>query len=153
MTEDRQNKEALLAHFRAMRADLLDAIAGLTDEQMTERTLDGWSVKDHLAHIAFWDDLRADEVIRISAGQGSAWRLTSEEDEAINVIATRARWDLPLPQVLYEFETSKRRFMDALERATPEGLDASRYGEAGLVSEHEAEHTGWIRRWRGERGY
>jgi len=35
--------------------------------------------------------------------------------------------------------------------ATARGLEGSRYGEAGLRSTHEAAHSGWIRRWRGER--
>ena len=150
MSEDR---DALLAHFRTMRADFLEAIVGLTDDQMTERTHNGWSVKDHMAHITFWDEIRASEVQRISAGLESAWRLTSEEDEALNDMVTRARWDHSLAQVRREFDESKARFLDALANATPEGLDASRYGEAGLVSHHEAEHAGWIREWREERGY
>ena len=66
MIEDR---DALLQHYRKMREELLSAIEGLSDELMTERSLDGWSVKDHLAHIAAWDDVRAAEVERISAGQ------------------------------------------------------------------------------------
>ncbi len=37
-----------------MRAELLAALDGLSDERMTEATLDGWSVKDNLAHRAFW---------------------------------------------------------------------------------------------------
>ena len=150
MSEDR---DALLAHFRTMRADFLDAIDGLTDGQMTERTHNGWSVKDHMAHITFWDEVRTSEVDRISAGLESAWRLTSEEDEALNDMVTRARWDHSLAQVRREFDESKARFLDALANATPEGLDASRYGEAGLVSHHEAEHARWIREWREERGY
>jgi hypothetical protein len=32
---------------------------------MLEPTIDGWSVKDHLAHMAFWDDLRAADIERI----------------------------------------------------------------------------------------
>jgi hypothetical protein len=31
---------------------LLAAITGLSGEEMTEPSLDGWSVKDHLAHLA-----------------------------------------------------------------------------------------------------
>jgi len=54
-----EDKEALVAHYRRMREGLLAAIDGLSDEQMAERTLDGWSVKDHIAHLAFWDDIRA----------------------------------------------------------------------------------------------
>jgi hypothetical protein len=43
--------------------------------------------------------------------------------------------------------------LDAIAAATPRGLDPSLYSEAGLHSGHEAEHTGWIKRWRGERGF
>jgi len=150
MTTDR---DVLLAAHRAMRSEFLAAVDGLTEAQLTERSHNGWSVKDHMAHITFWDEVRASEVERISAGLDSAWRLTPEEDETLNAMVTRARWDHSLEQVQREFTESKQRFLDALSRATPEGLDASRYGEAGLVSRHEAEHAGWIREWRAERGY
>jgi hypothetical protein len=66
-----EDRDDLLAHYRRSRAELLDAIAGLSEAQMTERTLDGWSVKDHLLHLALWDDVRAAEVVRISAGHES----------------------------------------------------------------------------------
>ncbi|MBM3945992.1 MAG: DinB family protein, partial [SAR202 cluster bacterium] len=68
-----ETREDLLRHYHQMRQDLLSAINGLADEQMTEPSLDGWSVKDHLAHIALWDDIRVSEVVRISAGHESAW--------------------------------------------------------------------------------
>ena len=41
---------------------------------------------------------------------------------------------------------------DAIASATDSGLDPSLYGEAGLRSTHEAQHTVWIKRWRGEKG-
>lgn len=149
MAEDR---DTLLEHFRRMREELLSAIDGLGDEQMTEPSIDGWSVKDHLAHIALWDDIRAGEVMRISAGHDSAWRMTGEQDAAFNELGYALRRDLPLGQVRWELATSRQRLMDAIAAATPRGLDASLYGEAGLRSSHEAAHAGWIRRWRGERG-
>lgn len=149
MPEDRAT---LLEHYRQMRGELLAAIDGLGDAQMTERSLDGWSVKDHLAHIALWDDLRAGEVARISAGHGSAWRMTGEQDEALNGLAHDLRRDLSLEQVRWELESSGQRLLEAIASASAAGLDASRYGEAGLVSRHEAQHTGWIARWRTERG-
>ena len=61
----------------------LEAIEGLSDAQMTERTLDGWSIADHLAHIALWDDVRTQEVTRISAGHDSVWRMNGEQDAAL----------------------------------------------------------------------
>src|SRR5258708_13381158 len=101
-----ENKEALLQHYRQMRDDLLSAIDGLSDELMTEPSIDGWSVKDHLAHIALWDDVRASEVVRISAGHGSAWRMTGEQDEAYNAIAYSVRLPLSLDQITWEPPTS-----------------------------------------------
>jgi uncharacterized damage-inducible protein DinB len=150
MTEDRDN---LLQNYRRTREALLTAIDGLTDAQMTERSLDGWSVNDHLAHIAQWDEIRASEVERIAAGRESAWRMSGEQDAAFNEISYDLRRDLSVDQVRWELEMSRRRLLDAISAANDRGLDASLYGEAGLVSFHEAQHTGWIQRWRGDRGY
>jgi uncharacterized damage-inducible protein DinB len=149
MAEDR---EALLEHYRQTRLALLAAIEGLSDAQMTEPSLDGWSVKDHLAHLAQWDDIRASEVVRISAGQDSAWRMTGEQDAAYNDLQYALRLPLSLNQVRWELANSRQRLLEVIAAATPRGLDASLYGEAGLRSGHEAVHAGWIRRWREERG-
>jgi uncharacterized damage-inducible protein DinB len=149
MAEDRED---LLRHYRQMRAELLAAIEGLSDELMTERSLDGWSVKDHLAHLALWDEVRAGEVVRISAGHDSAWRMTGEQDAAYNALGYDLRQALSLEHVRWELETSEQRLLDAISSATVRGFNASLYGEAGLRSEHEAQHTGWIKRWRGEKG-
>ena|SRR5438309_8890172 len=143
---------ALIQHYRRMREDLLTVVEGLTDDQITEPSLDGWSVKDHLAHIALWDDLRASEIVRISAGHESAWRMSDEQDAAFNEVGHALRRDLSVAQVRWELASSRQRLVDSLSSATPRGLDASLYGEAGLWSTHEATHTGWIRRWRELKG-
>ncbi len=149
MVEDR---DALLRHYRRMREDLLAATQDLSDELMSEPTLDGWSVKDHLAHIALWDDVRAGEVERISAGYDSAWRTTEEQEAAYNAIGHDLRQGMSPDQARWELEASGTRLLRAIESATTRGLDPSQYGEAALRSTHEAQHTGWIRRWRGEKG-
>jgi len=147
-----ENRDDLLRHFTESRSELLAAIGGLSDELMTERSLDGWSITDHLLHLAFWDDLRASEVVRISAGYDSVLRMTGEQDEAYNELATDLRRGLSLDQARWELTTSRQRLLDAIAAATERGLDGSLYGEAGLRSGHESEHTGWIRRWRAEKG-
>lgn len=147
MTED---KEGLLQYYRQTREDLLSAIEGLSDRLLTEPPPGDWSVKDQLAHIAVWDDIRAGEVIRISAGHESTWRMTSEQDEAYNALAHQLRLSLSLSQVRWELDTSRRRLLTAISSATARGLDGSMYGEAGLRSPHEALHTKWIKRWREE---
>jgi len=145
MTEDR---DVLLQHYRTMRDELLAAIHGLSDEVMIDPALDGWSVKDHLAHLALWDDIRAREVLRISAGHDSAWRMTDDQVDAFNALGYSLWQSLSLDQVRWELATSSQRLLDAILAVTPRGLDASFYGEAGLRSSHEAEHMGWIKRWR-----
>ncbi len=149
MTED---KEGLLQHYLQTREELLSSIEGVRDTLLTEPSLDGWSVKDHLAHVALWDDIRAGEVVRISTGHESAWRMTNEQDEAYNALAHDLRLSLSLNQVRWELETSRQRLLTAISSGTARGLDGSLYGEAGLRSLHEAVHTRWIKRWRGEKG-
>ena len=149
MVEDR---DAVLQHYRQMREELLTAINGLSDEVLTEPSLDGWSVKDHLAHLALWDAVRAGEVTRISAGHDSAWRMTDDQGETFSALGYALWRTLSLEQVRWELVTSQQRLLEAIASATPRGLDGSLYGEAGLRSTHEAVHTGWIKRWRGERG-
>ena len=149
MAEDR---DTLLQDYRQARADLLAAIDGLSDELLIEPSLDGWSVKDHLAHLALWDDVRAREVERISAGHDSAWRMTEAQDLAYNALGYSLRLPLSVDQVTWELTTSRQKMLDAIASATPRGLDPSLYGDAGLHSGHEAEHMTWIKRWREGRG-
>ncbi|HET9780500.1 MAG TPA: DinB family protein [Candidatus Dormibacteraeota bacterium] len=146
------DREDLLRHYRESRAKMLAAIEGLTDEQMSEPSLDGWAVKDHLAHLALWDDMRADDVERISAGFESAWRMTAEQDDAHNATGYDLRKSMSAAQALWELERSRRKLLDAISAAPPAALDPSRYGAAGLNSEHEDQHAEWIARWRAQRG-
>jgi len=66
------DRAGLLDHYQQMRSALLEAIDGLTDELLVEQSLDGWSVKDHLGHLALWDEIRSTSAARISAGFESA---------------------------------------------------------------------------------
>jgi hypothetical protein len=134
-----------------MRAALLATIDGVADQALSEPTLDGWSVKDHLAHIALWDEIRVAEVLRISAGFDSVWKTNGVGDDVYNELGHRLRSGLSLAQVKWELADTQARLLSAIEQASERGLDGSLYGEAGLRSNHEAQHTGWIRRWRAER--
>jgi hypothetical protein len=147
-----EDKGDLLQHYHAMRAGLLAAIDGLSEAQISETTLDGWAVKDHLIHIAAWDEIRAAEVDRISAGFESVWRLNPADEATLSTMFYEARRAAPAAQARWELATTHERLLAAIERATERGLDASLYGEAGLPSSHEAAHTAWILRWRGEQG-
>jgi DinB superfamily len=149
MPEDR---DELLQHYGRIRKELLSAFDGLSDALMTEPSIDGWSVKDHLAHLTLWDDIRAAEVVRISAGHESAWRMTEAQAATYNELGYTLRLDLSLEQARWELEASRARLLEAIASATPRGLDASRYGDAALRSTHESGHAEWIRQWRERKG-
>ena len=146
-----EDKDALLKRYRDGRAELLAAIGVLSDEALTERSMDGWSVKDHLAHLAFWDEIRAAEVTRISAGHESAWRMNDEQGAAYNAIGYAMSENLAIEQVRWELASTRQRLLDAISNATPRGLDGSLYGDASLRSDHEAMHVAWIKQWREQR--
>ncbi len=145
MTETR---ESLLRHYEQVRGELLDSMRGLSDAQMMETTLDGWSVKDNLAHLAFWDDLRADEVVRISAGFESALKMSEQQDADAGRVAYELRLGLSLAQALWELHHSRERLLGAIAAAPERALDPGLYGEAGLHSSHDALHADYIRNWR-----
>src|SRR5437867_4203676 len=109
-----EDKEEPPQHYRQARADLLAAIDDFSDELMTEPSIDGWSVKDHLAHLATWDDIRAGEVARISAGHDSAYHMTGEQNDAYNAIAYSLRRNMSLEQARWEFATTRQRLLDAI---------------------------------------
>lgn len=148
MSED---KEELLQHYRESRQRLLAALEGLTDHEMSEPSIDGWSVKDHLAHLALWDEIRAGEVDRVSAGYESGWRMTDEQDDALNETAYEMRRSMSAAQAKWEFEDTGRRLIDSITRCAPRALDPSLYGSAGLRSGHVAQHAEWLERWRREK--
>ena len=153
MTTLAEDREDLLQHYRTSRERMGRAIDGLTDEQLSEHSLDGWALKDHLAHLAVWDDMRAAEVERISAGHESAWTMTDQQDDDLNAMTYEMRRSLSAAQARWELENSRRKLLEAIEKATPEALDQARYGTAPLRSDHEEQHAGWIERWRQDKGF
>jgi hypothetical protein len=145
MVEDR---EKLLQHYRAMHAAMHGAIDGLTDKEMSDPSIDGWSVKDHLGHLSAWDEIRAREVERVSAGHASTWHMSREQAAAFGRLTHELRRNLSAAQLRWELDSTHERLLEAIAAASERALDGSLYGEAGLFSTHEVEHTEWIARWR-----
>ena len=145
-----ETRETLVQHYREMRARFLLAIDGLDDARLTEPSIDGWSVKDHMLHIAFWDGLRSGDIRRISAGHETAWKLDGRDGQ-LNAIAFDMRKDMTLGQARWELAVTHEAVLDAIEGMAERALDPSLYGEMGLRGQHEAVHTTWIARWCSQR--
>lgn len=146
-------RQELIDTYTRMRAELKQTLDGLSDLQMQERTLGEWSVKDILAHIVAWDELRAFDIERVTAGGMSPHHdITDEQDEAINQLTAELRRDLPLDQVRWEFDYTRHRVIEAIERAPEAALDPASYGRAPLLSTHDEAHAEQIREWRRQHG-
>jgi hypothetical protein len=121
--------------------NLLDADAGVPEERMTEPGVEGeWSVKDVLAHVAYWDNVDLEMIERFANGVAET---EGEDYQAINerVYAERHGW--PLADVRRDLLDTHERVLTAL-RNTP-GFDLSRLRESW---EHYDEHSAEIRAWR-----
>lgn len=149
-----RRREELTNAFRKSRAELETALEGLTEEEMLEPSIDGWSVKDHLAHISQWDEMRSVEISRISAGYPAAVPpMDDEQVDEFNNLHARLRRGWSLERVRGELEFTRSRVLEAIARSTEAGLDQSRYQEVGLEggAGHESEHAAVIRRWKEKR--
>ena len=149
-----QRKAELREHYAAVRAELMSAIDGLNEEQLTEPNDEGWSIKDHFAHLAAWDEIRSLEIARISAGGTRAWPVMPDDQvETYNQLTVGLRRDWTLEQALAELAWTRKNVLDVIAAALEPAFDESRYGESGLQSNHDLGHAAQIREWRASKGY
>jgi hypothetical protein len=136
--------------FWQSRGELLMALDGLDREILSEPVLDGWSIKDHLAHVGHMDELRYVEIQRVSNGLPPAWPpAAGEQIDALNELGVEARRHLTVDQVLKDLEFIRSLVLEAIQNAPEEALDPERYGEYGLGgAEHERSHARAIQDWR-----
>lgn len=158
-------KADVIADLRAARHRLLEAIAGLTPEQMLQIGACGlWSVKDVLAHLVAWEAELVTTLARLDQYQQRAPHIVLIEDldewnaEQYHLNAPRA-----LDDVLADFAGVHRHLIQAIEALEERVLESNRQfpwmeGESlsYLIAEnatwHEEEHAEDIRAWREEHG-
>jgi hypothetical protein len=154
-----QNKAELLACIRQERARLEQAIAGLTEAQFLAPGPEGWSVKDHLAHLVTWE-----QILLVTHLQGRPFAEGAGMDAATAEVTAHMTAEtglndyfyerdrhLPLAQVLADFHRSYQQVMAALETADfdnwtqPEDADdpesALLHHIIANTSEHYQEHA------------
>ena len=144
------------------RENVLAVVEPLTDDRIARLGPEGWSPKDHLAHLAVWERWATG----ILTGQDKAATLgvppeslaTDDFDQANEVI--RARWaDTPRAEVMAMLAASRQRLLATLAGLTYEDLmrpyahyqpgspditDPVAYWVAGNSYQHDDEHRPWI---------
>ena len=114
----------------------------------TSYTVEGWSVKDMMAHIAAWSNVAASVLRGISAGSWSGHHVW---DEPGGTDRLNAEWferdrELDVDTVRSEWHASRTRMLEgfgALDEITP---DADEWFEESGPS-HYAEHMPDLERW------
>lgn len=159
------NKHQLHVEMESARAELLEAITSLTDEEMLEPSVVGaWSVRDVLQHISLWEAELVKLLVHVQQHRRPAGERFSGK---LDIDALNARWhtetrDRPLDRVRADFaavrQQAQRRLNELAEadltetRAFPwlKGRPLWNYVFED-TAEHEREHAAQIRAWRRSR--
>jgi uncharacterized damage-inducible protein DinB len=155
-------KHELLAAMESARAELLEAIAGLSDEQLLEPGVVGnWSVRDVLQHISLWEA----ELVRLLAHVEQGRKPSGERWSGnVDIDALNAKWHAEtagrlLDRVQDDFHAVRRQTLRRLETLSDGDLERVR-PQAWLrkrplwqwiaeeTFEHDAEHAAEILAWR-----
>jgi hypothetical protein len=126
MTEQ-QSKAELVARRRALYTHFDALIEGLSEQQLQLPGVDGdWSVKDHLAHLTFWERLNLLDMLK-AIEQGTSWtdpglERTEEVRDQTNQQVYLHNKDRSLADVLSEFQATHQQVMESLEKLSEEEL-------------------------------
>ena len=160
------NKAELLLALDESRENFLNAIEGLSDEDLeTPGVIGDWSIKDILAHLTMWEA----ELVRLlwQASQGRKPN-TEHFSNDLDVDEINAKWykqsqSRPLQRILDDFHGVRTQTIRRVEAYSDQDLnnpqrypwlDGAPLWEwiAGDSFEHEAEHEVHIRSWCEKRG-
>ncbi|MFN8594098.1 MAG: DinB family protein [Thermomicrobiales bacterium] len=159
-----KKKAELIAGIDQTWATLEAALAATSEEMSTTVGRDGWSVKDHLAHIEGWERFLLAVLARQSPSGAigiDLGTLRSTDDDTLNELLVGPTRAQSLAQVMGNLRQTRQRLLavvaalpDAdLERLAaeyqPEELDGDTDSIAGWVyhicDEHLQDHIGWIK--------
>ena len=153
------NKQALIDELHTSRAELLDALDGLSPEQMLlPNAVGDWSVRDVLSHLVDWE---AELITALNQIQNKKYPAIMDIDniDGWNEKQHFEHAQRPLESILEDFEGVHRMLLRILSDFPEKALiDNRRFswmeGEplAYLIEEtailHEREHADDIRIWR-----
>ncbi|MEZ4732974.1 MAG: DinB family protein [Caldilineaceae bacterium] len=154
-------KRELLARMQSTRQELETLLAQLSPDQLMHSKVTGeWTVKDMLAHIAWY---QAEEVEFFGETGVAASPLWATPQEARNELLFAQNRERPLDEILAAFRTAFTRFLVVVEGLTDDELNQpGRFPETSTEKlpwqaiavhsyEHDREHIAMIRDWMQKR--
>lgn len=149
------NREQLLKRIESRWDDLRAAYAGLSEAELTEPgVVEGWSVKDILAHVTTWEEEALRYLPLIAQGSRPPKYITYGGLDAFNAMMTEKKRDLALPEVLGQMEATHQRLLDYLATVPEERIKTEtrfRHRLRWDTYSHYPLHSEAIREWRARR--
>ncbi len=160
--DEPRNKAELMQCVRDSWSELSRLIGSLSDDELTASRRDGWSVKDHMAHITAWEQ----SALALLEGRPRHEAMgiapdeyLSEDVDVVNDAIYQHNKDRSPKEVRAAFERSHRQMLDRLEQMSDEDLTRpySYYQPddpeerpvlgwiIGNTCAHYDEHVGWLR--------
>jgi hypothetical protein len=150
------NKQELLSKVRASRVRFDTEIGQVPTDEMTEPNLDnGWSIKDMLAHIGFWEGRAADLLNTLQQGQTPDGE---REIDRLNARVYAEHQAQPLNEVVKWERSQYDNLLDEIENSSEADLfNPNRFAWtegvafyewiAGNTYGHYDEHLAALRKW------
>ncbi len=132
-----ERQEEVLANIRAARAELEAAFAGVSEEKLTGPVTDGgWTIKDHLAHIAEWQ--RRALALLDGKHPADGFQIDQETFEQfadvheINEHLFQRNRDRSLSDVIEDFRQTHQQVINRVEAMSDKDLQAELVGKIAL---------------------
>lgn len=152
MSENTQQQRAdLLQRSRDEHAKLEAILAGLSEAQMLEPgvTEDGWTAKDHLAHLTWWEQRVVRVLARGEPDPLDTMPVDVHDTDAINAYVFAQNKERTLADVRATFDASYQEMLRLIETA-PDDLPGEEWGWIdGNSASHYAEHVAMFEAWLG----
>jgi hypothetical protein len=146
-------KQQILDKLEAAFQSFTEAYAGLSDAQMLEPGVtEGWSVKDILAHVSWWEEEALKHLPHILQGvRPPRYSVTYGGINAFNAQMTELKRGLSLADVRRQHAETHHRLMDYLQSVPEEQFDTETRFRRRLKLDtysHYPIHTLAIQTWR-----
>jgi hypothetical protein len=145
MTNAATTRSTLIDRVNRSWDDLRATVDRLDEGQLSAPGPEGWSVKDHLAHLARWEEYA---LSLMDGGDGKAalgMGPEQEDVEDINAVLQRRDAGLAPAEVRELLEAAQRRVVARLETLDEAVLERHLGSIESNTHEHLDEHAAWIR--------
>jgi hypothetical protein len=157
VTTTEERVEKLILKLDAAWYEFRDAYAGLSKVELLEPGVTGeWSVRDLIAHIAWWEEESLKHLpLVLEGGRPQRYSVKYGGIDAFNALMTDQKRALSLDEVLHEAGETHRRLIDYVRSIPPEAFVGDTRARRRLRLDtygHYPIHTRDILEWRERRG-